>query len=78
MPLEHGKSEAVISHNIGEMRKAGHPAAQAEAAAYREAGRDTAAMVTQPSAGIPAGARRPDADGSFSVADYLMDQRRGS
>ena len=56
MPLEKGKSSAVISHNIEEMRRAGHPAAQAEAAAYREAGKD-AGMVTQPSAGIPAGAR---------------------
>ena len=39
MPLKAGKSRKTISHNIEEMRKAGHPAAQAEAAAYRKAGK---------------------------------------
>lgn len=38
MPLETGKSKAVISHNISEMRKAGHPEKQAIAAAFSEAG----------------------------------------
>lgn len=38
MPLETGKSAAVRSHNIAEMIRAGHPAKQAEAAAYRKAG----------------------------------------
>lgn len=37
MPLEKGKSRAVISHNIAEMIKAGHPQKQAAAAAYRKA-----------------------------------------
>ena len=38
MPLERGSSAAVRSHNIAEMIRAGHPPAQAEAAAYRESG----------------------------------------
>jgi hypothetical protein len=39
MPLLQGNSSSVISSNIGEMRKAGHPEAQAIAAAYRMAGK---------------------------------------
>lgn len=38
MPLEKGSSRAVMSHNISEMVKVGHPQKQAVAAAYREAG----------------------------------------
>ncbi len=38
MPLEKGSSQKVISHNIEEMQKAGHPHKQAVAAALREAG----------------------------------------
>jgi len=38
MPLKKGSSEKVISENIAELRRAGHPAAQAAAIAYREAG----------------------------------------
>ena len=37
MPLERGKSQKVISRNIKEMVRAGHPVKQAAAAAYREA-----------------------------------------
>ena len=37
MPLEHGKSRAVIGHNISEMEAAGHPRAQAIAAALNTA-----------------------------------------
>jgi hypothetical protein len=37
MPLLHGKSQKVISHNIREMEKAGHPHDQAVAAAMRQA-----------------------------------------
>jgi hypothetical protein len=39
MPLEKGSSKEVISRNIEEMVKAGHPRDQAEAAALREAGK---------------------------------------
>lgn len=39
MPLESGSSDAVISRNIAEMVKAGHPRDVAVAAAYRNAGR---------------------------------------
>lgn len=39
MPLMHGSSKEVISENIGEMRKAGHPEDQSIAAAYRMAGK---------------------------------------
>lgn len=38
MPLAPGKSRKVIAKNIREMRRAGHPQAQAVAAALREAG----------------------------------------
>ena len=37
MPLSKGKSKAVISANIREMVKAGHPVKQAAAAAYSTA-----------------------------------------
>jgi hypothetical protein len=39
MPLRAGKSRAVMSSNIREMVKAGHPVKQAVAAAYRKAGK---------------------------------------
>ena len=39
MPLLKGSSNATISANISEMRRSGHPEAQAIAAAYRSAGR---------------------------------------
>lgn len=38
MPLKSGKSKAVISYNIAEMMKAGHPQKQAIAAAFAKAG----------------------------------------
>jgi hypothetical protein len=38
MPLLKGTTPAIISANIAELRRAGHPEAQAVAIAYREAG----------------------------------------
>jgi hypothetical protein len=39
MPLKKGKSDKVVSQNIGEMVKAGYPQKQAIAASMRSAGR---------------------------------------
>jgi hypothetical protein len=39
MPLKKGSSAKVISQNIKEMVKSGHPLKQAQAAAYRSAGK---------------------------------------
>jgi hypothetical protein len=75
VPLIKGKSEATISENIKEMIDAGHPPKQAEAAAYRTAGKDNAAMVTAPNAGIPAGFTEEAEDGSFSVGDLWKGKR---
>lgn len=38
MPLEKGSSQEVVSKNISEVEKAGHPHEQAVAAAMHEAG----------------------------------------
>jgi len=38
MPLKKGSSRKIMSENIREMMRAGHPQKQAVAAAYREAG----------------------------------------
>lgn len=58
MPLKKGSSEADISANIAELVKAGHPASQAEAIAYRVAGKDSAALA------------RPDYAKDMSPADW--------
>ncbi len=39
MPLKKGKSKKVISSNIREMMRSGHPQKQAVAAAMRQAGK---------------------------------------
>ena len=44
MPLKKGSSEADVSANIAELVKAGHPQQQAEAIAYRVAGKDASAV----------------------------------
>lgn len=41
MPLEQGSSQAVISNNIAELVRSGHAQKQAEAIAYKEAGKDS-------------------------------------
>ena len=79
MPLAKGQEN--IGPNIKTEESAGKPHAQAVAIALREAGVPKArdiGTVTAPSAAIPEAARhRPNADGSFSVSDYLTDARRG-
>lgn len=74
MPLTKGSSRAAMQSNIKTEVAAGKPQKQAVAIAYRESGRDNAAMVTQPNAGVPMGAKRVRTadDGSFSLADYWM------
>jgi hypothetical protein len=47
MPLMPGSSDAVVSHNIGEMIKAGHPKDVAVAAAMRKAGRSRSTSEDQ-------------------------------
>lgn len=37
MPLKHGKSQKILSENIAELVRAGHPQDQAAAIAYKEA-----------------------------------------
>lgn len=44
MPLKKGSSEADISANIAELVKSGHPQQQAEAIAYRAAGKDGSSL----------------------------------
>lgn len=39
MPLKKGKSKKTISSNIRELRRAGYPAKQAAAIAYKKAGK---------------------------------------
>lgn len=46
MPLKKGSSKETISKNIAEMIKAGHPKAQAIAAAYSNAGKSTSKKAT--------------------------------
>ncbi|MEI7296607.1 DUF2213 domain-containing protein [Paraburkholderia tropica] len=52
MPLESGSSQQVISRNIAELVKAGHPQKQAEAIAYSKAGKATAKDGNIKGAGI--------------------------
>jgi len=42
VPLDPGSSEKAISHNIAELKRAGHPTDQAAAIAYKQAGKDAA------------------------------------
>jgi 8-oxo-dGTP pyrophosphatase MutT (NUDIX family) len=52
MPLEQGSSEEVISRNIAELIKAGHPRDQAAAIAYKEAGKSRSDAELAQAAGI--------------------------
>lgn len=45
MPLTKGKSKKVISENIAEMRRSGHPEAQAVAAALNQARKSGAKIL---------------------------------
>lgn len=44
MPLKEGKSQEVISSNIGELIKSGRPKDQAAAIAYKEVGKTRKAV----------------------------------
>jgi hypothetical protein len=73
MPLLKGKEN--IGHNVETEENAGKPKKQAVAIALREAGvpkAKDAGTVTVPNAGIPAAARRPAEDGSYSAGDMWM------
>lgn len=48
MPLKPGSSQEVISKNIGEMVKSGHPQKQAVAAAMHNAGKDRRDFMADP------------------------------
>ena len=71
MPLKEGSSRETISANIAAERRAGKPADQAAAIAYRKAGEardEQPATVTAPNAsGAPAGRPRRAADASGST-----------
>ena len=58
MPLKQGSSETDVSANIAELVRAGHPQQQAEAIAYRVAGKDVAEVA------------RPDFARDMSDADW--------
>ena len=58
MPLKQGSSESDVSANIAELVRAGHPQQQAEAIAYRVAGKDAAEVA------------RPDFARDMSDADW--------
>lgn len=45
MPLKKGSSEETVSANIAELVRAGHPQQQAEAIAYRVAGKDSSSIA---------------------------------
>lgn len=47
MPLRKGSSKKVISENISELRKAGHPLDQSIAISYDKAGKGYAKKVTR-------------------------------
>ena len=69
MPLTKGSSRAAMSENIRKEVSTGKKQSQAVAIAYREAGKDQAAPVTAPNAGIPAGrTTRADDTGGFVIA----------
>lgn len=68
MPLRAGKES--IGRNVKEMEATGHSKASSVAAALRTAldrpGKDQS-LVTAPNGAIPAGARKPNKDGSYRI-----------
>ena len=61
MPLEKGSGREVVSRNISEMVKSGHPQKQAVAASLRQARDAQTTMATQPSAAATGPARQKQA-----------------
>ncbi len=84
MPLSRGKSQRAISGNIAEMRAAGHPEAQAVAAAMHQADKsrgkrygdmDLAAKKKPPALAIALGVPKPDDMGEEDVDDKGADDK---
>ncbi len=59
MPLMRGDSDAIVSENIAELRRAGHPEAQAIAIAMKQAGRGRSARPEE----------EPDVEADDSTTD---------
>jgi hypothetical protein len=72
MPLKSGSSHAVISENIAELIKAGHKPDQAEAIAYREAGRARDDDPEVAADALALDARTIDKDGHLHVTDSVV------
>jgi len=58
MPLRKGKSDAVVSENISELRHSGYPQKQAVAIAFSNAGRSRKRRKRKPKKGYGVGKRK--------------------